>query len=69
MNRKHSDHFHIAGFTFYEGVLAFSQLQAGTELLLKPEPDNRHDENAVAIWHNDHMKSNKPNKQKNPGEG
>ncbi|MBE0638754.1 MAG: HIRAN domain-containing protein [Bacteroidales bacterium] len=54
MNRKHFDHFHIAGFTFYEGVLAFSQLQIGTELLLKPEPDNRYDENAVAIWYNDH---------------
>jgi hypothetical protein len=54
MKNKHFDHFHIAGFTFYEGVLAFSNLQIGAQLLLKPEPDNRYDENAIAIWHNEH---------------
>ena len=54
MKNKHFDHFHIAGFTFYDGVLAFNNLQIGSELLLKPEPDNRYDENAVAIWHGDH---------------
>ncbi len=54
MNLKHFDHFHIAGFTFYEGVLAFNNLQIGTELLLKPEPDNRYDHDAVSIWHNNH---------------
>ncbi len=54
MNHKHFDHFHIAGFTFYEGVLAFNDLHIGAELLLKPEPDNRYDENAVAIWHHNH---------------
>lgn len=50
MKLKHFDHFHIAGFTFYEGVLAFDQLKVGTELKLVAEPKNRYDENAVAIY-------------------
>jgi hypothetical protein len=50
MKNKHFDHFHIAGFTYYDGVLAFNALQIGTQLLLKPEPDNRYDENAVAKY-------------------
>jgi hypothetical protein len=54
MKNKYYDHFHIAGFTYHEGVLAFNNLQTGTQLLLKPEPDNHHDEDAVAIWHGEH---------------
>jgi hypothetical protein len=50
MNRKHFDSFHIAGFTYYEGVLVFDKLKIGTELRLKPEPENRYDANAVAIY-------------------
>lgn len=66
MKPKYFDHFHIAGFTYYEGVLAFNELQVGAQLLLKPEPDNRHDEDAVALWHGGHKlgfiprTSNKP---------
>ena len=54
MERKHFDHFNIAGFTYYEGVLAFKQLEIGTELMMKPEPENRYDENAVAIYFKKH---------------
>lgn len=49
MKRKHFDHFNIAGFTYYDGVLAFNKLKIGTQLKLKPEPKNRYDEDAVAI--------------------
>ncbi len=50
MKRKHFDHFHIAGFTYYDGVLVFNKLKIGTELQLKAEPQNRYDEEAVAIY-------------------
>lgn len=66
MERKYFDHFHIAGFTYYEGVMAFNELQVGAQLLLKPEPANRHDEDAVALWYGEHKlgfiprTSNKP---------
>lgn len=30
--REHLAHFNIAGFTYYEGVLAFQKLKIGTEL-------------------------------------
>jgi aromatic ring hydroxylase len=54
MNLKHFEHFNIAGFTYYEGVMAFNKLKIGTELQLKPEPENRYDENAVAIYYGAH---------------
>jgi hypothetical protein len=54
MKRRHFDHFNIAGFTFYEGALAFEHLKIGTELDLKPEFENIYDDNAVAIYYNDY---------------
>jgi hypothetical protein len=51
MKRKHFDHFNIAGFAYYEGAIAFNNLKTGTKLKLKPEKDNRYDENAVAIYY------------------
>lgn len=42
--------FHIAGFTHYEGPLALRDLAVGTKLKLVTEPENRHDDFAVAIY-------------------
>jgi hypothetical protein len=50
MKRKHLTHFHIAGFTYYEGPIVFSQLRIGTPLRLVAEAENKHDPNAVAIY-------------------
>lgn len=51
--REHLTHFDIAGFTYYEGVLAFSKLKIGVSLQLKLEEDNKYDARAVAIYYND----------------
>lgn len=44
---------HIAGFTYWDGCIAFENLKIGTELTLVRELDNKHDANAVAIYYND----------------
>ena len=50
MKDRHFSSFHIAGFTYYDGVDVFENLKIGTPLLLKAEPENRYDPNAVAIY-------------------
>lgn len=50
MKREHFDHFFIAGFAYYEGVLAFEQLKIGSLLSMKLEADNRHDKRAIEIY-------------------
>lgn len=54
MKREHFAHFHIAGFSYYEGVLAFANLKVGTKVSLNPEPKNTYDKYAVEIFHGDH---------------
>ncbi|NDP26403.1 MAG: DNA-binding protein [Flavobacterium sp.] len=51
--REHLTHFDIAGFTYYEGVLAFNELKIGVQLQVKLEEDNKYDSRAVAIYYND----------------
>ena len=51
MNYKHFADFHIAGFTYYNGVDVFENFKIGTQLALKAEPENRFDPNAVAIYY------------------
>ena len=51
MNDRHFADFHIAGFTYYNGVDVFENLKIGAQLLLKAEPENRFDPNAVAIYY------------------
>lgn len=46
-------HCPIAGFTYYEGVLAFSKLKIGTELQMVPESENKYDSKAVALYLDD----------------
>lgn len=40
----------IAGFQYYAGNDIFSDLQVDTPFLLKREPNNKYDSNAVAIY-------------------
>lgn len=47
--RKHFLHCNIAGFTYWDGCIAFEELKMGTKLELVREDYNRHDPNAVAI--------------------
>ena len=41
--------FHIAGFTYWNGLEVFDKLKIGTKLHLEAEPTNRYDPNAVKI--------------------
>ena len=51
---KHFSNFYIAGFTFWEGCMAFSELRIGNKLNLVREADNRFDPYAVAIYYKDY---------------
>ena len=51
--REHLAHFDIAGFTYYDGVLAFNELKIGVQLQLKREENNKYDARAVAIYYNE----------------
>jgi hypothetical protein len=48
---KHFGSFYIAGFTFWDGCMAFNQLKVGKPLKLVREESNRYDPNAVAIYY------------------
>lgn len=43
--------FPIAGFCYYDGEAAFPELQPGTALTLRAQPENPHDACAVEILH------------------
>lgn len=49
--REHLAHFDIAGFTYYEGALAFKELEIGVSLQLQLDEDNKYDPRAVAIYY------------------
>jgi hypothetical protein len=53
MKRRHFIHSNIAGFTYYDGPVAFSELKIGTQLQLVPEPENRYDPKAVMVMFGD----------------
>lgn len=53
METKYYCHCHIAGFTYYQGVLALEELKPGTSLQMQHEPDNKHDDNAVVLYYKD----------------
>jgi hypothetical protein len=53
MNDRHFASYHIAGFTYYDGVDVFEKLKIGTQLSLRAEPENPFDPNAVAIYYQD----------------
>lgn len=54
MERIYFDHFYVAGANYYDLPLVFDQLKIGTPLALTPEPDNRYDEHAVALYFDTH---------------
>lgn len=54
MDRIFFDHFPVAGTVYYDLPLVFTNMQIGDRLILKPEPNNRYDEFAVAIYFGDH---------------
>ncbi|MDP4290572.1 MAG: HIRAN domain-containing protein [Bacteroidota bacterium] len=56
MNTKHRHFlsFHIAGFSYWDGCIAFNELKIGTELTLAREEDNKFDPYAVAIYYGDY---------------
>ena len=47
---RHYMDFHIAGFTYWEGLEVIGDLKTGTELTLKGEPVNPYDSEAVAVY-------------------
>jgi hypothetical protein len=44
---------HIAGFTYYDGLDVIDELQLGTSVTLKAEPENPHDPDAIAVYFGD----------------
>lgn len=48
---RHIGNFYIAGFTFWDGCMAFNELKVGRKLRLVREENNRYDPNAVAIYY------------------
>ncbi|MDR2833699.1 MAG: HIRAN domain-containing protein [Streptococcaceae bacterium] len=48
---RHFMDFHLAGFTFWDGLDVLEELKHGTILHLVAEPDNPNDHNAVAIYY------------------
>ena len=49
----HFADFHIAGFAYWEGCIAFNELKIGSVLTLEREADNSFDPYAVAIYYGD----------------
>jgi hypothetical protein len=50
---RHFSNFYIAGFTYWDGCMAYEHLKVGTLLRLVREEDNRYDCTAVAIYYED----------------
>ena len=55
MISQHYATFHIAGFTYWDGLEVYSDLHIGTELWLEAEPTNGHDPYAVKILYEETM--------------
>lgn len=51
LKRECLERFTIAGFSYYEGCIAFKNLKIGTKLTLKAEPTNPYDKNAIEIYY------------------
>jgi hypothetical protein len=55
MTDRHFSTFHIAGFTYYDGIDVYESLKVGSKLTLLPEPENGYDPDAIAIFSNETM--------------
>ena len=49
----HYMNFHIAGFTYWDGLDVIDKLKLGAEVRLESEPDNPYDPDAVAVYLDD----------------
>ena len=49
---RHLMDFNISGTRYWDAALVVEELKAGKMLTLVAEPDNPHDDDAVAICHN-----------------
>lgn len=49
--KEHLANFSIAGFTYYDGAEAFSELKMGLELDIAIDEENKYDARAVMILH------------------
>ena len=45
--------FVIAGIEYYKALFVINEIKVGDKLILKTEPQNIHDENAVEIYYKD----------------
>ena len=45
--------FYIAGVQFHNSAQVQDKLEVGMELIMRPEPNNKYDPNAVALIYND----------------
>lgn len=52
--RLHLIHCNIAGFTYWDGCIAFEHLKIGTKLKLVRDCSNRYDRKAVALYWNEY---------------
>ena len=52
--KKIYKNFKIAGIEYYEALIVINEMKIGDKLILKPQPDNIHDENAVEIFYKDY---------------
>lgn len=53
MKKMKRDYFircNIAGFSYYEGAIAFPKLKIGKKLQLEREPDNAYDKHAIVLY-------------------
>lgn len=50
MKRDYFIRCSIAGFSYYEGAIAFKKLKIGKKLKLKREPDNSYDKHAIVLY-------------------
>jgi hypothetical protein len=48
---RHLMDCHIAGFTYYDGLDVIKELEPGTPVDLRSEPENPYDTNAVSIYY------------------
>jgi hypothetical protein len=53
MKKEHLAHFDIAGFTYYDGAIAFRKLKIGKKVRLQLEEENKFDARAVVIYYNE----------------
>ena len=47
---RHLVDCHIAGFTYYDGINVIKELEVGSRVSIRSEPENPYDPNAVVVY-------------------